>query len=473
MSPATKAKIDEEKNKLLDIYFKYFNTMFLYPLTRSDLEDQTDKGKQLQYYTALSFASRSTRNKQQTIIFENTARKISKDIFDTFSESSALGFAMLTCYYWGQDQGRSIFYFSITKAICKQIGPKLDPAKIILIESMASCCCVIYEPYIDDLLKRMMAAYDASTVDLYKRQLRVAIILVEIKFDLIRAYPLEDGEKYMSTLIDFNRLHQCMSPQVSSTLLSKLDFVERIMNSEHNKSLFQPVWPLLSAFFDYFRSMLHFVNGEFELGVQVANQIVENCYRNSSIMCYSPPALVLCNHFCFCVAYKLGNISIAVKASGILRSLSYVLPVAEMALVSDSRRLRQLISAQESIPKLLHTDHNDMSTHLHPSSNYLPFSHIQELDSQNSFNNDNSFMKLFGENEDNNNNNNNLTDIFNLNNYHQPPKQSSSLSPDSLRSINGDDCLDDNEKITEVDELFGTTENLDFGKLINTPQETV
>jgi len=213
---------------------------------------------------------------------------------------------------------------------------------------MATCCIVSVEPYVEELLTRMNAAYDTSVLDVYKRQLRVVMILLEVKYALSRAYPLEEHQKYITVLLEFQRLRQKIPREETCQLLSKLDVVERIMCLDHNKSLFGHVWPLLSSFLTYFRSNLYFINGEYETGITLANQVVENCCKNSSIMIYCPPALVLCNHFSFCVSYLTGNVQMAVKALGILRLISEVLPVAEMALWADSRRLETLINNSNS-----------------------------------------------------------------------------------------------------------------------------
>eukprot|EP00012_Vannella_robusta_P014231 CAMPEP_0206210526 /NCGR_PEP_ID=MMETSP0166-20121206/17592_1 /ASSEMBLY_ACC=CAM_ASM_000260 /TAXON_ID=95228 /ORGANISM="Vannella robusta, Strain DIVA3 518/3/11/1/6" /LENGTH=202 /DNA_ID=CAMNT_0053632201 /DNA_START=310 /DNA_END=918 /DNA_ORIENTATION=- len=178
----------------------------------------------------------------------------------------------------------------MTRGICEQIGPRIDPAKLVLIEAMASCCVTSHGGYLENLVQRMSAAYESSMIDVFKRQLRVSLLLLEVKFSLLRVYPLEEGQKYVSVLLDYRKLYHCLSLEESSALISKLDFIERIMTLEHNVPIFGHAWPLISPIFNNFRSMLHFVKGDVQAGLDCVSSIIENCCRHKSIMIYSSHA---------------------------------------------------------------------------------------------------------------------------------------------------------------------------------------
>jgi len=378
----------ETITNLLDIYFKYFNPTFMYPIARTDLETPTDASKEMQLYICLAFASRATHNTEQTESFEQKTRTAASEVFDSFTESTALAFSLLTCYYWGQNPARSTYYSIMTRGICEQIGPRIDPAKLVLIEAMASCCVTSHGGYLENLVQRMSAAYESSMIDVFKRQLRVSLLLLEVKFSLLRVYPLEEGQKYVSVLLDYRKLYHCLSLEESSALISKLDFIERIMTLEHNVPIFGHAWPLISPIFNNFRSMLHFVKGDVQAGLDCVSSIIENCCRHKSIMIYSSHALLLCIHISFCALYLSNNVPLAAKAVGLLRVISKALPIAEVSLQADSKRLQSLISRNQTTTSsdIRTTSHH--STPTHTTSNYAPhlFSPLPS---------DNSVVQLF------------------------------------------------------------------------------
>lgn len=341
----TEQVVEEEQqcyHNLLDIFFNYINMFLLRPLHREELElYQTNKSVSMQYNVALAFAARSIKQKKLAESFEKQARLFAGELFDDFTPESATAFSMLTCYYWSQDQARSLFYSSITQAICKQIGPSIDPAAVLLIEAMSTCCVVTWNSYVNDLLNRLRSILAVTSDGQLKKHVKIVTLLLEVKYGLIQSYPITDEQKILAILFSPENLQANLTPKHATILLDKINTAESLLN--YNEK-YPTIWPLIDVFFNYFRSMLYYAKLDNQTAELIVKKIIDSCDKSQNLYGFVPPAIVQCVHYSFCVAYISGDVPLAVKAIDLLRTLSHSLPVAEIPLWGDTRRLKALLN---------------------------------------------------------------------------------------------------------------------------------
>ena len=324
------------------IEINYINMFLFRPLQREELERyQTNKSVSMQYNIALAYAARSIKQKKLAETFEKQARLYAGELFDDFTAETAAAFSLLTAYYWSQDQARSLFYSSITQAICKQIGPSVDPAAVILIEAMSTCCVVTWNSYVNDLLNRLRSILAVTSEGQLKKHLKIITLLLEVKYGLIQSYPITDEQKILAILFSPENLQANLTPKHATILLDKINTAESLLS--YNEK-YPAIWPLIDVFFNYFRSMLYYAKLDNQTAELIVKKIIDSCDKCQNLYGFVPPAIVQCVHYSFCVAYITGDVPLAVKAIDLLRTLSHSLPVAEIPLWGDTRRLKALLN---------------------------------------------------------------------------------------------------------------------------------
>lgn len=339
---------------LLDLFFTYTNNTLPRPLNRCAMELHKSKASLMQYYVALAFSSRSSKQKKLSQSFERKARALAGDLFDDFSFETAAAFAMLTSYYWGQDERKCAYYGTMTKGLCHDLGKHVPGAatdpRVILLEVMACCNIVKFDTHIKSLMERMKIALETSTDRGYLNQIRIALLLAEVKFALIRAHPITDERRFLQNMIAPNTLRSNMSPEVVDHLLRKIATAQRLATEEPLASKYAHTWPLIQAVLVSFESMLYFAKQNDSRAQDKVEELLDICDNNKDLLAFAPPAIVQCIHFAFSVCYMFRNINMAMRATGLMRFLSHILPMAEIPLWNDTKHLKMLLLSSRGGP---------------------------------------------------------------------------------------------------------------------------
>lgn len=331
---------------LLDLFFTYTNNTLPRPLNRCTMELHKSKASLMQYYVALAFSSRSSKQKKLSQSFERKARALAGDLFDDFSFETAAAFAMLTSYYWGQDERKCAYYGAMTQGLCNDLskhvpGAATDP-RVILLEVMACCNIVKFDSQIKSLMERMKITMETSDKS-YLNQIRIALLLAEVKFALIRAHPITDERRFLQNMIAPTTLRSNMSPEMVDHLLRKIATAQRLATEEPLASKYAHTWPLIQAILVSFESMLYFAKQNDHTAQEKVEELLDICDNNKDLLAFAPPAIVQCIHFAFSACYMYRNINLAMRATGLMRLLSHILPMAEIPLWSDTKHLKMLL----------------------------------------------------------------------------------------------------------------------------------